>query len=66
MTKIKLTDEQEFENNLRKLNCTPYRLLLRVLIRIPVPFDLKKPNSLGYRIFAWQYGTEHLLQSWEM
>ncbi len=66
MTKIKLTDEQKFENHLRKLNRVPYRLLLRALIRTPVPLDLKNPNALGYKIFAWQCCTAHLLESWEI
>lgn len=49
--------------DLNKLDFWPYRLLIRFLCWVPVPWSLERKNVF-YNIFAWQYGASHLLQYW--
>ena len=59
-----MTDKETdmaFEAMLKKFDFAPYRLWIKFLLSIPVPFLNLTKRNIFYKAFSWQFGTSYVL-----
>lgn len=60
-----MTEQEAIDAILKQYKNPLYRWAIRAAQVIRIPWDITKPQSLGYSFFAWQYGHSHGLQFYD-
>lgn len=57
--------DKTLEQAISKYDNPLHRIWLLFLMNIPVPFlNLKKPKSIRYKFFSWQFGESYVHGAW--